>query len=278
MRDSAVTIRPGCAGTLVDTCGTGGDGSGTFNISTAAAFVAAGAGVPVVKHGNRGVSSRCGSADVLESLGLRIDLPAERTRAIIEEVGIGFLFAPHYHPLMKRVMEVRRELGIRTVFNLLGPLANPAAAQAQLMGVYSPALTEPVAEVHRLLGTSRALIVHGSGLDEITTTGQSRITELNKGKIATSVVTPEEFGLQRSTAADLAGGSPEENKRILIAVLSGEKGPCRDVVLLNAGAAIYLGGKAGSVREGISVAAGSVDSGSALEKLESLRAESGRQE
>jgi len=270
MREHGVRSRPRCTGTLVDTCGTGGDGSGTFNISTTAAFVTAGAGVPVVKHGNRGMSSRCGSADVFEALGIRIDLPPSRMEKVIEDVGIGILFAQLYHPGVKHVAGVRRELGIRTVFNLLGPLANPAGAQAQLMGVYSPVLTGPLAEVHRLLGTRRALVVHGSGLDEITTTGPTTVAELNDGGIATYTLSPGDFGLPQADLSSLAGGTPQENARILTGILEGEEGPRRDIVILNAGAAIYLGGKAASVAAGITAAEQAIDSGKAYEKLLAL--------
>lgn len=271
MRSCGISIRPQVAGTLVDTCGTGGDGSGTFNISTAAAFVAAGAGVPVVKHGNRGVSSRCGSADVFEALGIVIDLPPHRMNEIIEETGIGFLFAPRYHPGMANVMGVRKELGVRTIFNLLGPLANPAGAEAQLMGVYSPALVETVARVLQLLGTSRALVVHGSGLDEITTTGETHVAELNGNRIETYDIGPGDFGIPVSRIPDISGGTAQENAKILEHVLNGREGPHRDIVLLNAGAAVCLGGKAGTIASGISCAERAIDSGSALDVLLRLR-------
>jgi anthranilate phosphoribosyltransferase len=270
MRDHAVTVRPGVPGTLVDTCGTGGDGAGTFNISTAAAFVAAGAGVPVVKHGNRGVSSRCGSADVLAALGVNITLDPRAQARIVEEVGISFLFAPNHHPALRHVMAVRQEIGCRTVFNLLGPLANPAGAQAQVLGVYCPSLTGTVAEVLRLLGVRRAMVVHGSGLDEITTTGETVVSELAGNIITHSVITPESCGFARTTPADLAGGDAQENARILRDVLSGRKGAARDIVLMNGGAAIYVGGRARSLEEGIAFAADSIDSGRALSKLEAL--------
>ncbi|MEN6609676.1 MAG: anthranilate phosphoribosyltransferase [Methanoregulaceae archaeon] len=275
MRSCGLSIRPRVSGTLVDTCGTGGDGSGTFNISTAAAFVAAGAGVPIVKHGNRGVSSRCGSADVFEALGITIDLPPDRMNGIIEETGIGFLFAPRYHPGVANVMGVRKELGVRTVFNLLGPFANPAGAEAQLMGVYSPALTEPLAHVHQLLGTSHALVVHGSGLDEITTTGETHVAELVQGSISTYEIHPDNFGIPIGNLSDLSGGTAKENAHILEQVLSGEEGPHRDIVILNAGAAIYLGGKSGTIASGITRAEQVIDSGSAYAALVRLRAASG---
>ncbi|MFA5330885.1 MAG: anthranilate phosphoribosyltransferase [Methanoregula sp.] len=271
MRAHAVRVTPNVSGTLVDTCGTGGDGSQTFNISTASAFVAAGAGVPVVKHGNRGVSSRCGSADVLAALGVAVGtVPAERQAKIVDEIGIAFLFAPNHHPATKYVMAARHELGCRTVFNILGPLANPAGAEAQVLGVYDNTLTGPVAEVLRLLGISRAMVVFGSGLDEITVTGETNVTELNGGRIANYTVTPEQFGLARAAPTDLVGGDPKENARIVRAVLAGKKGAHRDIVLMNAGAAIYVGGRAGTLAEGIRLAAESIDSGKAQEKLDAL--------
>jgi anthranilate phosphoribosyltransferase len=270
MRDHAVTIRPGVPGTLVDTCGTGGDGAGTFNISTAAAFVAAGAGVPVVKHGNRGVSSRCGSADVLAALGVNIALDPREQARIMEKVGISFLFAPSHHPALRHVMAVRQEIGCRTIFNLLGPLANPAGAQAQVLGVYRPDLTGIVAEVLRLLGIHRAMVVHGSGLDEITTTGETVVSELAGSAITHYVIAPESYGFARAMPADVAGGDARKNARILRDVLSGRKGAARDIVLMNGGAAIYVGGRAPTLPEGIALAAESIDSGHALGKLEAL--------
>jgi anthranilate phosphoribosyltransferase len=270
MREHAVHVKTQVAGTLVDTCGTGGDGSHTFNISTAAAFVAAGAGIIVVKHGNRGVSSRCGSADVLTALGVDISVDPGRQAAIVQETGIIFLFAPSHHPAMKHVMATRQDLGCRTVFNLLGPLANPAGADAQVLGVYKKDLTRPVAEVLRLLGASRAMVVHGSGLDEITVTGETDVAEIDGGKIREYTVAPEMFGLTRAAPADLAGAGPEENARIIRTVLYGTPGPARDIVLMNAGAAIYVGGRAATLAEGIRLAAKSIDSGNAREKLDAL--------
>jgi anthranilate phosphoribosyltransferase len=270
MRDHAVNIRPQVPGTLVDTCGTGGDGAQTFNISTAAAFVAAGAGVPVVKHGNRGVSSRCGSADVLAALGVTIAVDPAMQVKIVQEIGIAFLFAPSHHPAMKHVMAARQDLGCRTVFNLLGPLANPAGAEAQVLGVYAENLTGTVAEVLRILGVSRAMVVHGSGLDEITTTGETIVTELVGNRIKEYTISPEMFRLARVVPADLSGGSPEENACILRDILAGKKGAARDIVLMNAGAAIFVGGRAGTLAEGIQLAAASIDSGKAQEKLDAL--------
>ena len=271
MRAHAVRVNPQVSGTLVDTCGTGGDGAQTFNISTAAAFVAAGAGVPIVKHGNRGVSSRCGSADVLSALGVAVStVPAEKLANIVDSVGIVFLFAPNHHPATKHVMAARQELGCRTIFNILGPLANPAGAGAQVLGVYDKNLTGPVAEVLRLLGVSRALVVYGSGLDEITVTGETNVTELNGDRITNYTLTPEQFGFLRAAPADLLGGDPEENARIVRAVLAGKKGAARDIVLMNAGAAIYVGDRAGTLAEGIRLAADSIDSGRAAQKLDAL--------
>ncbi|HVP96538.1 anthranilate phosphoribosyltransferase [Methanoregula sp.] len=270
MRDHAVHVKPHVAGMLVDTCGTGGDGSQTFNISTTAAFVAAGAGITVVKHGNRGVSSRCGSADVLTALGVNIRVDVSRQEEIVQETGIIFLFAPSHHPAMMHVMTTRQDLGCRTVFNLLGPLANPAGADAQVLGVYRKDLTRPVADVLRLLGVSRAMVVHGSGLDEITVTGKTDVAEINEGRIVEYTLDPEMFGLARTAPAALAGGDPEENARIIHAILAGTPGPARDIVLMNAGAAIYVGGRAATLAEGIRLAALSIDSGKARKKLDAL--------
>lgn len=270
MRDHAIMIRPHAQGTLVDTCGTGGDGANTFNISTAAAFVAAGAGVPVVKHGNRGVSSRCGSADVLTALGVSLSVDPPLQARIVETVGISFLFAPNHHPAMRHVMAARQEIGCRTVFNLLGPLANPAGAEAQVLGVYDPALIGTVAEVLRLLGLSRAMVVHGCGLDEITTTGETQVTELDGGTLKNYTLTPEVFGFARALPSDIHGGEAPENARILREVLQGEKGAARDIVLMNAGAAVYVGGGGRTLQEGCMLAARSIDSGAALAKLDAL--------
>ncbi len=270
MRAHAVPIHPTVRGVLVDTCGTGGDGSSTFNISTAAAFVAAGAGVPVVKHGNRSVSSRCGSADVLEALGIRVDLDPETSCRMLARHGITFLFAPQYHPAMRHVMGTRRELGIRTVFNVLGPLTNPAGAQAQLIGVYHPGLTEKLVRVLDILGTRRAMVVYGAGLDEITTHGHTRVSELSNRGMYTYLLRCEQFGIARSSLDDLRGGDASRNAGILRSVLSGQEGPARDVVLLNAGAAIYLGGTAADLETGVDLARDSIDSGRAYHTLEGL--------
>jgi anthranilate phosphoribosyltransferase len=270
MREHAIMVKPVTEKLLVDTCGTGGDGAQTFNISTAAAFVAAGAGVPVVKHGNRGVSSRCGSADVLTALGINFSQSPSRLAEIVEQVGISFFFAPNHHPAMKHVMTARQDLGCRTVFNILGPLANPAGAQAQVLGVYSPALTAPIAEVLRLLGLQRAMVVHGSGLDEITTTGKTMVSELDNGTIRSYTIQCEMYGIRPAEITDLAGGDPGYNAQIIRDIFRGEKGAGRDIVLMNAGAAIYIGGQARDLHDGIRRAEVSIDSGNAMSRLDSL--------
>ena len=253
---------------LVDTCGTGGDASGTFNISTATALVVAGAGVRVAKHGNRSVTSKCGSADVMEALGVNINLPPARLAACLEEVGIAFLFAPAMHSAMKYVQSARRELRLRTVFNLLGPLTNPAHASAQVVGVYSAALVEKLAEALSMLGLHRALVVHGlDGLDEITITGPTRIAEVREGTIRTYEVTPEEFDMQRGTIDDISGGDAPANACIIRDVLAGKKSARRDVVLLNAAAALVAAGKADHLMDALPLASRSIDSGAAAEKL-----------
>ena len=259
---------------VVDTCGTGGDAIKTFNVSTAAAFVAAGAGVAIAKHGNRSVTSKCGSADVLEALGIRFELTPEEAAKAIDEIGLGFMFAPAYHPAMKHAGPVRRELGLRTVFNMLGPLTNPAGAEAQVLGVYSSSLTELHAGVLRNLGSKRAFVVHGlGGLDELSTFGETRVTELNDGELKTYQLTPEELGLPRADSPQVVGGAtPEENAKLLVRVLEGGDGPARDIVLLNAAAAIAAGGVAGTIAEGLKLAVESVDSGAALGKLRKLQA------
>lgn len=270
MRSHAVSVAPVTGRTLVDTCGTGGDGTSTFNISTASALVSAGAGIPVVKHGNRSVSSTCGSADVLQELGVNLAVdPIEQAR-IVEQVGIAFLFAPNHHPAMKYLMPARQELGCRTVFNILGPLANPAGAGAQVLGVYNQDLTKTMAEVLRLLGVHRAMVVHGAGLDEITTTGITSVCELGGETISSYPLDCRTFGIAPAGISDLRGGSPRENARIIREILAGERGACRDIVLMNAGAAIYIGGQAKDLREGIGLAAQSIDSGNARARLDAL--------
>ena len=270
LRRYAVCINPRVTGPLVDTCGTGGDGKGTFNISTAAALVAAGAGVRVVKHGNRSVSSSCGSADVLEELGVKVDLPPEIVSRMVEEIGIGFLFAPSYHPALKYASTVRRDLGFSTVFNVLGPLVNPADASVRLLGVHNPGMVQTIALTLRILGAERAMVVHGDGLDEITVSGETLVAELRGEEIRSYTVTPEMFGIRRSPQASLRGRFPRENAAIIRDILQDVEGPCRDVVLLNAGAAIYLAGRAGTHEEGISLAERSICTGAAYGKLEAL--------
>jgi anthranilate phosphoribosyltransferase len=256
---------------LVDTCGTGGDASGTFNISTATAFVVAGAGVRVAKHGNRSVTSKCGSADVMEELGVNINLPPTQIAACLEQVGIAFLFAPAMHSAMKHVQTARRELHLRTVFNLLGPLTNPARATCQVVGVYSADLVEKLAEALSMLGLRRALVVHGSdGLDEITITAATRIAEVRDGQVHSYEVTPEEFGLQRATLDEISGGDAAHNATLIREVLAGKKSARRDIVLLNAAAALVAAGRADHLRDAVPLAAKAIDSGAALAKLQAL--------
>jgi anthranilate phosphoribosyltransferase len=256
---------------LLDTCGTGGDGHGTFNVSTAAALVAAAAGVRVAKHGNRSISSRCGSADVLESLGVAIDLPLERIPRCLDEVGMVFLFAPRLHLAMKHVMNARRSLKTKSVFNLLGPLTNPLAATVQLVGVFDAARTEMMAETLKAVGTHRAYVVAGSdGIDEITTTGPTRLSTACGERVETHNVLPEEFGLPRARLEQLKGGDAATNARLLLGVLEGEPGPYRDVVLANAAAALKLADKAGGFAEGVERATEVVASGAARAKLAAL--------
>ena len=271
MRDKATPIEVDLP-MIVDTCGTGGDGASTFNISTTAAFVVAGAGLPVAKHGNRSVSSRCGSADVLEALGVKLDVDAALIEAALKTAGIGFLFAPAFHPAMKYAIGPRREIGIRTIFNILGPLTNPAGAQAQLLGVYDGVLTEPMAHVLGRLGARRAFVVHGEdGLDEVTLTGSTRVSELREGRVTTNAVRPEDYGLQSCKAEELTGGAVKENAAIVEEILSGASGPRRDVVVLNAAFALVAGGAAENVRAGIELARQVIDKGRAIEKLHSLQ-------
>ncbi len=258
-------------GMLVDTCGTGGDAKGTFNISTAAAFVVAGAGVRVAKHGNRSFSSKCGSADVLEALGLPLEVPPGRTGAAIEQVGIGFLFAPVVHTAMRHAAAARRQLGGRTVFNLLGPLTNPAGARAQVLGVFAVRFAEPLARALAALGVERAFVVHGAdGLDEISLSAETYVTEVCKGDVNSYSVTPEDFGLRRAPLEALAGGDAAENADIIVRLLEGEPGPRRDVVLANAAAALVAAGRARDFQEGVRVAAETIAAGTAREKLQAL--------
>ena len=271
MREMAVRITPRRA-MLVDTCGTGGDLLKTFNISTAAAFVVAGAGVAVAKHGNRSVTSKSGSADVLEELGINLNVPPELVTACIEEIGVGFLFAQHFHPAMKYAGPVRREIGIRTVFNILGPLTNPAGAPCQLLGVYAAELTEPLAHVLHLLGSTRAFVVHGLlGLDEWSTAGATRVSELRDGQVTTTTYTAADLGLPEADPADLAGGSPADNAALIHRLFRGEAGPRRDIVMVNTAAALVAAGHAATMQDGLAQAAHSLDSGAALAKLHALR-------
>lgn len=272
MRQNAIRLAPN-AKNLVDTCGTGGDVSHTFNISTAAAIAASAAGVPVAKHGNRSVSSKCGSADVLEALGIRIHLEPQRVQASIDELGFGFIFAQKFHPAMKFAMPSRREIGIRTVFNILGPLTNPASAPNQLLGVYSETLTAIMAAVLKELGSRHVMVIHGlDGLDEITISDRTRIAELKDGEIKEYFIAPEDFGIKRSGRDELVCQDLESSKNALLKVISGEdKGARRDVVLLNAGAAIYVGSGAADMKEGVIKAAAAIDSGRALQKLDAIR-------
>jgi len=266
MREKARRVH--VEGVLLDTCGTGGDARGTFNVSTAAAFVAAGAGARVAKHGNRAMTSRCGSADVLEALGARIDLSPEQVKACLEETGVGFMFAPSFHPAMKFAAGPRREIGVRTVFNILGPLTNPAGATCQVLGVADPSLAETMALVLARLGSRRALVVHGDGLDEMSISGPTLVCELVEGCVRQYVVTPQEVGLALSDATSVAGGTPEENAAALREVLAGRPGPRRDIVLLNAAAGLVALERAAALAEGVAQAAEAVDSGAARERLE----------
>ena len=270
MREKAHRVQVGSK-TVIDTCGTGGDQKGTFNISTTAAFVVAGAGINVAKHGNRSVSSQSGSADVLGALGVKVDAPKERVEECIAKIGIGFLFAPLLHEAMKYAVQPRRDIGIRTIFNLLGPLTNPAMATHQLIGLYSGDLVGMIAHVLKNLGSVCAMVVHGmEGLDEISLCGPTKVAELRGGQVKEYIVEPEQFGLKCCRMEDLHGGNAEQSAAIVRGVLQGDKGPARDVVLLNAGAALYVGGSAATIQDGMRLAAESIDSGRASEKLARL--------
>ncbi len=269
MRAKAVPVKT--SGPVVDTCGTGGDGAGTFNISTAAAFVVAAAGLRVAKHGNRAMSSHCGSADVLEALRVKIDLNAGQVAQCLEEVGIGFMFAPLFHPAMKYAAAPRRELGIRTIFNILGPLTNPAAASAQMLGVADGSLVAKVAEVLKVLGCKHALVVHGEdGLDEITVSGITKVCELKDGAITSYSIRPQDFGLNEAAAESLKGGSAEENAVLLRRILDGALGPPRDAVVMNAAAALVAGDRVRTLKEGAELAQQVIDGGQARARLEHL--------
>ena len=271
MRDKALRVELPDPGGLLDTCGTGGDAAHTFNISTTSALVAAGAGLRVAKHGNRAASSACGSADVLEALGVRIDVGPETVARSIEEAGIGFMLAPTYHPAMRHAAGPRQELGVRTVFNILGPLTNPARAGHQLVGVPRPELVETIASVLGELGSQHALVVHGSdGLDELSLSGPSLVAEYKDGSVTAREVAPEDLGLPHATLDQIRGGDVDRNRQIVENVLSGEPGPFRDVVLLNAAAALVAGDAAADFAQGLEIARESIDSGNARERLERL--------
>ena len=271
MREFAARINPRVNGVLVDTCGTGGDRIKTFNISTAVALVASGAGIPIAKHGNRSVTSKAGSADVLEALGVKIDLEPRKVERCIEEIGFGFMFAPVFHGAMKYATPVRREIGIRTVFNILGPLTNPADARAQVLGVYDRGLTETLANVLGGLGVKQAMVVHGiDGLDEISNLGKTQISELKSGEVKTYSVGPKDFGFELAKPEEIRGYDREGNAALLIKLLKGDDGPRRDVVLMNSAAAMIVGGKASGFKEGVEIAKRSIDDGKAYEKLRAL--------
>lgn len=269
MREKCVKIQPKMD--VLDIVGTGGDEANTFNISTISSFVVAAGGIPVAKHGNRSVSSKCGSADVLEALGVKLDLSAEQSQSILEEIGICFIYAPVYHASMKYAAPVRKELKARTIFNILGPLANPAGANLQLLGVYDENLVEPMARVLANLGVKRAMVVHGhDGLDEVTLCTTSTVCEVNQGKLNSFFLTPEQVGLTRCKQADLVGGTPEENAQIALEILQGEKGPKRDVVVLNSAICLYMSHDQMTLRDCVKLAEELIDSGKAMDKLKAL--------
>jgi len=270
MRRKALRIQTSTS-TVVDTCGTGGDGAHTFNISTTTSFVVAACGVTVAKHGNRSVSSQCGSADLLEALGVKLDTAPEIVEEAVQEIGIGFLFAPLYHGAMRFAAKARKEVGLRSIFNMLGPLTNPAGANCQLLGVYAPELTEMFAHALQLLGAKRAFVVHGhDGLDEISVCAPTRVSELKDGFIRTYDISPEQYFGEQAEPADLLGGNPEENAQITRNILNGEKGPKRNVVLINAAAALVAAGQAEDFKQGIRMAETAIDDGTAAKKMEAL--------
>ncbi len=272
MRELSTKVATLASPHLIDTCGTGGDGIQTFNVSTVSALVAAAAGAKVAKHGGRSVSSSCGSADVLEALGVNVNLTAAQVASAVEEIGIGFMFAPNHHSAMKHAAPVRRELGVRTLFNLLGPLTNPANAKRQIMGVFSPALTVKLAQVLQQLGSEHVLVVCGAdGMDEISFTGDSHVAELKNGQVSAYTINPAQFGLPLHTLSSIQIDNAEQSKAMILAVLNGELGAARDIVLLNAGAAIYVAGLADSLAAGINKAAEVIDQGLALAKLNALQ-------
>lgn len=269
MRANSLRVDTGVE--VVDTCGTGGDGANTFNISTAAALVASAVGVPIAKHGNRAVSSKSGSADILSALGARIDLDDVEAIRCLNQTNLCFLFAQTFHPAMKHAAEPRKQLGFRTIFNILGPLTNPAGAAKQVLGVYRPELVDKVAEALCALGTEHALVVHGSGgIDELSIQGPTKIAEVKFGKVTVGEVTPEDVGLERAPISEVVGGNAEQNAHILREVFAGQPGPKRDIVLLNAGAVLYVGGKAQNIREGVALAGEAIDSGRVLRQLDAF--------
>jgi anthranilate phosphoribosyltransferase len=271
MQAKADHVAPKVAGNYIDLVGTGGDGTNTFNISTTSAIVSAAAGVPVAKHGNRAISSRSGAADVLEALGVNIMLEAPKVQACIENVGIGFMFAQIFNKSMKYVGQARGDMGIRTIFNILGPVSNPSNAKAVLIGVYASSLTEPIAYAMQAMGVERAMIVSGcDGMDEITTTGTTTVSEIKDGKVTTYTLDPKDYGIEYVSADELKGGQGAENAVITKDILAGKQGAKRNIVLLNAGAAIYVGGKAETIAEGIEIAKSTIDSGAAAKKLAEL--------
>ncbi|KXS44820.1 MAG: anthranilate phosphoribosyltransferase [Candidatus Frackibacter sp. T328-2] len=270
MRDKATEVKPK-EPIVVDTCGTGGDGVGTFNISTTTALVIAGAGVPVAKHGNRSVSSRSGSADVLETLGVNLELSSQEVAKAVDEIGIGFLYAPKFHKAMKHAIGPRKELGIRTVFNILGPLTNPARAKRQVLGVYDPELTSVLARVLGNLGVEKAFVVHGAGgLDEISILGETKVSYLCDGKVEELTIHPNDFGLSVAELEAIKGGTVQDNAEITLEILKGESGPTRDIILLNSAAGLLVADQVDNLEEGVELAAKIIDSGKALEKLEEL--------
>ncbi len=271
MKKAANMIQPDLPFRLVDVVGTGGDALNTINVSTAAAIITASAGVPVAKHGNRAVTSMSGSSDVLDALGIKVDLPPEHVQRTIEEIGIGFMFAPVFHPAMKRVAGVRKKLGVRTVFNILGPLTNPAGAKGQVVGVFDKKLCEPLAQALKELGSEHALVVHGDGMDEISNISETFVAELKNGEVSTYTLTPEALGMLRAKPEDIEGGSPKENARDLLCIFKGQKGPKRDLVIINAAAALYVSGIVGSIRQAIPIAENAIDSGKVMVKFNQFK-------
>lgn len=271
MKKAAHTISPAVFRKLVDVVGTGGDMYNTINVSTAAAIITAAVGVPVAKHGNRSVTSLSGSSDVLQALGIKVDHSPEAVRESIEEIGLGFMFAPVFHPAMKRVAPIRKELKIRTIFNILGPLTNPAGARAQVVGVYDRKLCEPLALALKELGSEHALVVHGDGMDEISNVGDTFVAELKNGEVSTYTLTPEALGLSRAKPEEIKGGSPEENARDILCIFKGLRGAKRDLVVINAAAALYVGGVVGSIRQAITIAEDAIDSGKVMVKFNQFK-------